>query len=369
QNEPEDYASMNSRYYLNLFSYFLVEQGIKHDVVITTPRYYGEIGEVVIPDELEYGAYISSLDKYYWTFDNYNVPGEVYPRVAGVLAFGHQRPYYPSKFPDKQSAHDSLNIPSTSPNENKSHTTIKVSMNEDNSLNFSNNVTYTGGYKEDYSSLFLANTNYFKEEGLALSKASVRAKAAKKGNRETAAEANQRKEIDELKLEGIKEMVSRDFELEELESYKLIAKGITNAAPELSMDYEFTSRGYVKKAGKNLVLELGRLISGQVELTEEEIEERKHDVQYGFARAIQNDIIFELPEAYTVKGLQQFNTKVEHPHCAFISTAKQEGNKILVSTTKIYREQTIPVSHWSDLVEMLEAAYNFSQKKVILAKN
>ncbi|MEM8526916.1 MAG: DUF3857 domain-containing protein [Bacteroidota bacterium] len=368
QEDKEDYASMSSRYYLNLFSNFLVEYDIKHDLVIATPRYYGKIGEVVLADELEYGIYLPSTDKYYWTMDNYTVPGESNDRVAGSLAFGHQRTYYSSQLPNDQIAHDSLKIPSTSPIENKSHTTINISMNEDQSLNFSNNVTYTGGYKEDYSSLFLANTNYFKEEGLALSKASVRAKAAKKGNQETVTEAQKRKEIDELKREGIESTIKSDFQLEELKSYNLVSKGITNEEPALSMDYEFMSKGYIKKAGKNLVFELGSLISGQVELTEEEIEERKHDVYYDFARAIQNDITFEIPEGYVVKGLQQFNTRVEHPHCAFISTAKQEGNKLLVSTTKVYREQTIPVSHWSDLVEMLEAAYNFSQKKVILAK-
>lgn len=368
QEDKEDYASINSRYYLNLFSHFLTEYKIKHDLVIATPRYYGNIGEVVIADELEYGVYVPSTDKYYWTIDNYTVPGESNDRVAGSLAFGHERPYYPTQLPEIQSAHDSLMIPSTSPNKNKSHTTINISMNEDNSLNFSNNVTYTGGYKKDYAGLFLANTNYFKEEGLALSKKSVREKAAKRGNQESAEQTKECEEIDELKLEGIKNMVSRDFELEELKNYDLVSKGITNDESELSMNYEFTSKGYVKKAGKNLVFELGRLISGQVELTEEEIEERKHDVYYDYARAIQNDITFELPEGYVVKGLKQFNTKVEHPHCAFISKAKQEGNKIVVSTTKVYREQTIPVSHWSDLVEMLEAAYNFSQKKVILAK-
>jgi len=368
QEDQEDYISMSSRYYLNLFSSILTEYKIKHDLVIATPRYYGEIGEVVIANELEYGVYISSIDRYYWTIDNYTVPGEYNDRVAGSLAFGHQRPYYSTQFPETKSAHDSLIIPSTSPNENISHTTINISMNGDNSLNFSNNVTYTGGYKKDYSGLFLANTNYFKEEGLALSKESVRNKAAKRGNQESAERTRERKEIDELKLEGIKNMVLRDFELEELKNYDLVSKGITNEAPELSMDYEFTSKGYIKKAGKNLIFELGKLISGQVELTEEEIEERDHDVYYDFARAIKNEVTFELTEGYKVKGLEQLNTKVEHPHCAFISTAKQEGNKIMVNTTKVYREQIIPVSHWSDLVEMLEAAYNFSQKKVILAK-
>jgi len=84
------------------------------------------------------------------------------------------------------------------------------------------------------------------------------------------------------------------------------------------------------------------------------------------AKTIINNITITIPSEMSAEGLDALNFEIDHEQGSFISEATLNGNKIIITTCKIYKKQHMEVEEWSNLVEMLEAAYNFTQKKIVL---
>jgi hypothetical protein len=59
---------------------------------------------------------------------------------------------------------------------------------------------------------------------------------------------------------------------------------------------------------------------------------------------------------------------VDNESGAFISTAKTEGDKLIISTRKVYKRNFDKKELWPNYVAFLEAGYKFSQAKVVLKK-
>jgi hypothetical protein len=47
---------------------------------------------------------------------------------------------------------------------------------------------------------------------------------------------------------------------------------------------------------------------------------------------------------------------------------KVEGNQLLINTTKSYKKLDSPVEEWPEYLEFLDAAYDFTQQKVLFKK-
>jgi len=86
------------------------------------------------------------------------------------------------------------------------------------------------------------------------------------------------------------------------------------------------------------------------------------------ARTIENNIVINIPAGYTVEGLQELNMSVDNESGAFISTAKTEDGKLIISTRKLYKKNFDKKELWPNYVAFLEAGYKFSQAKVVLKK-
>jgi hypothetical protein len=71
---------------------------------------------------------------------------------------------------------------------------------------------------------------------------------------------------------------------------------------------------------------------------------------------------------YTVDGLQELNYNVDNESGSFVSSAKMDGNKLVFSTQKIYKKNYDKKEQWPNYVAFLEAAYRFTQAKVVLKK-
>ena len=96
--------------------------------------------------------------------------------------------------------------------------------------------------------------------------------------------------------------------------------------------------------------------------------ERKNNVYLTFPRSFVNEIILEIPNGYTVSGLEKLNKKVENETGGFTSVASIVGNKLVVKTTKEYKNYYEPNSNWNKMALFLDEAFQFTQEKVILKK-
>lgn len=88
-----------------------------------------------------------------------------------------------------------------------------------------------------------------------------------------------------------------------------------------------------------------------------------------FPRSFENEITFNIPEGYSVSGLEKLNKKVENETGGFVSTAEVKGNQLVIKTLKYYKNYFEPNTNWNKMIQFLDAAYQFTQEKVLLKKN
>ena len=75
-----------------------------------------------------------------------------------------------------------------------------------------------------------------------------------------------------------------------------------------------------------------------------------------------------IPTGYSVEGIEELNVNVDNESGAFVSTAKAEENKLLITTKKQYKKGFDRKDAWPNYVAFMEPAYKFSQAKVVLKK-
>lgn len=153
-------------------------------------------------------------------------------------------------------------------------------------------------------------------------------------------------------------------------SYKMTLKspGMWDSAPKVIFQDEFTAESLTKKAGPNLILELGRLIEQQTTIKDEQ-KNRSVDVYMDYPRSYVHELAFAVPEGYRVEGLENFNLKVENATGGFVSTAALEKNTVVIKARKYYLKNYYPANEWPFITEFLNASVNFYNAKILLKKS
>ena len=377
----DQYTYMRSDVFASMFVSILKKNSIESYPVAVTPRYFGDIDKVVTTSEIEYGVYVPTTKQYFWSVESYRSVSDPLTKVCGATGY---------KYDSKGSGDGfkKITVPQSKPENHSSITDLEVIVNEDYSLEVVGTQQYKGAFKNYYSPLLLLQTNYIEEDQYYLSSEREKQKIdekkkkeaesggkpvkKKRGNKRVRAyleKAKQRaKELSTRKREIVENWLKDDYEIEELKDFEVTAFGRFPDDDILEAELAFSSKGYLQKAGPNLIFEVGKLITGQAELDEEEINERKNHFDRAYARTLENNIIVVLPEGYTAQGLDQLNVNVDNPYAAFISEVTQDGNTLTIKTVKTYKKEHVDLENWNSMVEMLEAAYAFSQKKLILKK-
>jgi hypothetical protein len=58
----------------------------------------------------------------------------------------------------------------------------------------------------------------------------------------------------------------------------------------------------------------------------------------------------------------------KQPNGTFISTAKVENNNLILRASKMHKAKYFELNQWPRLLEVLDAAYTYSQSKIVLKK-
>ena len=123
----------------------------------------------------------------------------------------------------------------------------------------------------------------------------------------------------------------------------------------------------VKKAGPNYTVNVGALIGSQANIKDTELN-RQYDIYLNHPVNHSYQVVLTIPDGYTVSGVDNLNVNVTNATGGFISTASVADNKLTIKTQKYYASNYLPKSSWPDMVKFLRAAYDFSQKKILLKK-
>ena len=332
-------------------------ESINIESVAVMPRYLGKWNDMLFEEELELALRLKG-DKYYLLlpFNNFDSFAQGYESFDGCDAYSFGllggEGYYKA------------NIPASTSNDNTSLNNISLSVSDGmDVLNVERTSTYAGIEKNDIIGLAHMDREYLNKD---FQKYIVNPKKNKGDNTYTDAEKDDR--IKKQK-EYFQERIEKDgFEVNKYDGFNLIQDGRFDDSPILSFKENYSLKKMVNKAGRNYLLDLGKLIGSQIKLDENEMKTRQNDIWLAYARTISNNITLDIPKGYIVEGFQDLNMSIDNESGSFVSTAKVDGDKLVVSTKKVYKKNFDKKEQWPNYVAFLEAGFKFSQSKVVLKK-
>lgn len=170
----------------------------------------------------------------------------------------------------------------------------------------------------------------------------------------------------EIKKNFINEITEQfDQEPKDITTFKVIKSGILT--PEFEHESIFTFENFVKKAGNNYILDIGKLI-GKVSKIGAEEKTRQTNIYMPGARSLNYNIIVDVPIGYSVSGINDLNYNTTNNIGSFNVVSKVVGQKLIVDVKRVYSKAFVDKKDWNDLANLIDAAGNFYEQKVLLEK-
>lgn len=359
----------NEEQFINHFMGFLKKNNIDYDIIIGTARYNGPIKDLLLENNVTLLLKVNTKNPIYLGFfspfssaDQFNYNLEDTEAYALQVSKG-------KKVVDAENA----TLPKTTAAENATKRITKISMESNLSdLNVKRVSSYFGHFKEYEQTEKLEFYDYVNEDYKRYGTQSLldlvkNKKKQEQYQKEFTALIERMKE---RKKEALKKVVSQEFEFEIDEvNYTLLNTGRFGSNQPLEYEEKFVIKNnLVKKAGANFIVEIGKILTDQIDVDKKE-KDRVNNVYMGFPRSFDNEIIFEIPAGYTVMGIEKLNKNVANETGKFISSASISGNQLTIKTLKEYKNYFEPNVNWLKMVSFLDAAYQFTQEKILLKKN
>ena len=154
-----------------------------------------------------------------------------------------------------------------------------------------------------------------------------------------------------------------------VDSFAIGSLGLTDARSPFCYSVSYTQNGLMKKAGPNLILSVGKLIGDQMKV-EGRDRERGVDAWRSSSLGIHWDITVNLPEGYKVskESLATLNTSIDNAVAGFTAKATTQDGKLRLVVDKVYKSRITPTANWAQLLKVLDMAYDFTQKQIVVKK-
>lgn len=354
--------------FVNFFMMFLKNEKIDYDIVVATPRENGPIKDLLLennavvllrvdteePVYLQFFSPFRNADQVNYTIENSD---------AYLLKVSKMK---------KVTDIETVKLPASTPEDNKSTEKLDIKIAPDfSAVNISRESSHYGHNKDNEQDDKLYFFDYTYEDYKKYGTETITDRISKKKEKERVT-----KEFDALinkakekQQKEFKESAEEEFGLKvEDHSVKVVSTGRFGKATPLTFSESFSIKeDLIKRAGNNYTLEVGKLIGQQVNLEDKEMK-RKDNIFFSFPRSFEEELSITIPEGYTIAGLDKLNKNVQNSSGGFTSTAVLNGNILTVKTRKVYKSYFEPAANWSNIVAFVEAAYQFTQEKVLLKK-
>lgn len=354
-----------------LMATFLNQNEIPFNRMVAVPRYSGKISDLLYRKEATEFLEVPFDDGalYIPALNFHSDINSIDYTLEGTDAYALKYTDGKSKITDVELK----KVRGTSYTENGTKTTTIVSLNEDfDGMKIQKTSNSFGHTKASTQEDVLMYFDYTEEdrnkyETTSFIDGSIR---MKKNQERVRNEANAL--ISKLKTrqsEYLEKQLENELEFE-VEDYNVNIEdtGRYGAEKPFVLSETFTMPdNFVKKAGRNYLLEIGKFIGGQISLDEDE-KLRTNNIYMAFPRSFENTIEFNIPEGYDIGGIDKLNTKVENETGGFVSSAEVVDGVLKIHTNKYYKNYYEPNINWTKMVDFLEAAHQFTQVKVMLKK-
>ncbi|MBN9382957.1 MAG: DUF3857 domain-containing protein [Chitinophagaceae bacterium] len=166
-----------------------------------------------------------------------------------------------------------------------------------------------------------------------------------------------------------KEEISSEFDPEpkDIIAWKVDNPGLRHTAPDLAYSTEFTVDGLIQRAGNNFLLNIGKVVNSPLKLTPSQ-RTRKIDIYMSYARTLDCTVAFDIPQGYTVQGVDKLNKTLDND-CGSVTTSAQiQGGQLMVHFRRIYKHDQEAADKWPQLLAIIDASTDFADQKVLLKK-
>jgi hypothetical protein len=348
---------------------YLSLMDISGDLILTTDRGYGTLDDLLLLQEIGVLLRVETTPgsfSYYSTYSLHPYLKTISTDYEGQLAWA-----IPFGNGDSNRTQEKITLPVSSYTQNQSTMTSKVKMNEDfETLNCSTTYTHRGHNKDWYQYRLTTIYDYVPAEITRYGDQPFIEEVGKKEQQKV------QQEIDELKKkqqkdldERLEEIINDEYKCEagKVTSFKVLKMG-RYQDPHFEYQINSTIPGLIQKAGPNYLLNAGMLVGSQKEIDKKD-KTRSVDIYMSSARSYHTEVTFEIPEGYIVEGLEKLTYNVDNETGGFISSAQVEKDGTLkIITKKWYEHQYEKAENWPKMLEFLEAAYNFTQAKILIKK-
>ncbi|AXY72892.1 hypothetical protein D3H65_02430 [Paraflavitalea soli] len=348
--------------FAKVFSRLLELNKIEHEIVVSASNNRSSLNTVAFTQEIAW--LIKYKGKYYSNPGEHGNPQELQAWLVGNNAV---------RFPynNVQTKAVSEMLPLTDTLDNAVLTLVTAQLDEAKvNMSVDKTVEAKGLVKDDVIDEALALTPYMENDfrnvdGLGMWEglnASQEEKATETFNK-------QKKEWKEQKPIMMKELAENEYgyHVEKYDNFRLLQDGRSNKKRNLKYGEAFLLADMTAAAGNDLVVAVPGLMGLQPKIRKEE-RTRLMPIDVRYPRALNWKIMFTIPAGYEVQGLDKLQKKVENACGSFTSTAFVEGNVLHVYAKKIYAGRRFDIAQWAQILEILDAAYEVSQAKVILKK-
>lgn len=334
---------------------------IPYDLVVTSPNNLTQPENIIFRTEPEWMVRVG--DKYIFNatiFSNpYDFPEEYLNTPAFIISLG------------KNPRATAVTLPGSKPEDNVTTNTISAKIDTaSRSLSVVLQKAATGLSKKFYNVQALVHTTALDDDHRSYGgEDDVRASMKGSVLESYEEKLRERKKEDKLrKLEYMKNALRDDFDnISAYHEFTLNSDGRNWRRQELNYTNRLELSDMVKKAGENLLVSVPGLIGEQLFITQDE-RERESDAWMGFPRSLRNIISFTIPDGYKALGVQNLNMNVDNETGTFAVQASVEGNTLTLLVKKIYKQTQVKKENWGQFLQMLDAAFNFSQKRILLKK-
>lgn len=351
----------SSELFASCFTQCLELRKIPYDLIVTTPATLTKPENIIFRTEPEWmvrvkGKYVFNATM----FSNpYDFKEEFLNTPAYIISLG------------KNSTATPITLPSSNPEENITTNTIAASIDTSGrNLSVVHQKAITGLSKQFYNVQALIYTNAMDDDYRSYGgeddvRGSMR--GIMLDNYET--KLRERKKEDKVnKLVYMKKALADEYDnITSYSEFLLNTDGRNWRKQELNYTNKFELGDMVKVAGDNLLVSVPGLVGQQLFVTPDE-RKREVDAFMGFPRSLRNVINFTIPAGYKAVGVQNLNMNIDNEAGTFAVQASVEGNNLNILVKKLYKQTAVKKENWDKLLQMLDAAFNFSQKKILLKK-
>lgn len=351
----------SSELFASCFTQCLDLRKIPYDLIVTAPSTLTKPENIIFRTEPEWlvrvkGKYVFNAS----IFSNpYDFREEFINTPAYVISLGKN----PTATP--------IILPPGNPDENVVTTTITASIDTSTrNMSVTSQLAVTGLSKVFYNYQALVYTPALDDDHRSYGGEDDTRGGLKGASLDSYEEKlRERKKEDKVKkLEYMKKAMQDDYDnVTAYNDFKLNSDGRTWRKQELNYTNKFELGGMIKKAGNNLLVSVPALIGDQLFISQED-RQREIDAWMSFPRSYRNIIYFIIPQGYKAVGIQNLNINLDNEIGTFAVQASIEGDKLTILTKKIYKKKTVTKEEWPELVKMLDAAFNFTQRKILLKK-